>query len=284
MAHEREERTAVLAEVRRDFEDMRTLLHDTQAPCWQNSFDQQAAHAEMRADESMPSHLQEAHDHELTRVRHSLEALSDQFVCKNDPQWLQASETMVRLSETCGQLCAEVALLTARMDDAGAGRPQASELPQHAEARARHRSVPVPVEAVEALGSTAPSCCADALEASTAASLADEVEPVFARELTTSLKQVEKEVALLAKAIISGQQEWTVRLGEERSVRRAAEAVLDARIKTMEREVKRRGSCAGFTTGDSPGATPVLTPAVSAASLPLIATRTATVARACAGA
>jgi len=84
-------------------------------------------------------------------------------------------------------------------------------------------------------------------------------------------------VALLAKAIISGSQELTVRLSEERSVRRAAEAVLDARIKTLEHQARRRASVAGAASGvlpptppsnNSPALTPTLTPAASAACLP----------------
>lgn len=129
----------------------------------------------------------------------------------------------------------------------------------------------------EALPAAVPRIQCSCSRASAAESIAEEAESVATRGLTKSVKQVEKEVALVAKAIISGQQEMALRLGEERSVRRAAEAVLDARIKTLEHQVKRCGSKGPSGTGDGgPVQTPVLTPASSLASLPVMGGRLAT--------
>lgn len=96
----------------------------------------------------------------------------------------------------------------------------------------------------------APRCWEEA-EVSTAASLLEEPEQLSAKEMALSLRQLEREVPLLAKAIISGSQELTVRLSEERSLRRAAEAVLDARIRHVEHQVisvRRQSSHAGDMT------------------------------------
>lgn len=79
------------------------------------------------------------------------------------------------------------------------------------------------------------------------------------------LRQIEHEVPLLAKAIMSTTQDVQSRLSEERTVRRAAEAVLDARIKHIERQVascRRRQSFGGCV--DTPQS-PVLVPCTPAA-------------------
>jgi len=84
-------------------------------------------------------------------------------------------------------------------------------------------------------------------------------------EAVVRLRQIEQEVPLLAKAILSTTQDVQSRLSEERSVRRAAEAVLDARIKQIEHQLvscRRRQSFAGCA--DTPQS-PVLSQCTPAA-------------------
>jgi len=67
-------------------------------------------------------------------------------------------------------------------------------------------------------------------------------------EAEVRLRHIEQEFPLLAKAIMSTTQDLQSRLSEERSVRRAAEVVLDARIKQIEHQVvscRRRQSITG---------------------------------------
>mmetsp|Transcript_18407 Transcript_18407/g.36098 ORF Transcript_18407/g.36098 Transcript_18407/m.36098 type:complete len:287 (+) Transcript_18407:34-894(+) len=79
-------------------------------------------------------------------------------------------------------------------------------------------------------------------------------------EAAARLRLIEQEVPLLAKAIMSTAQDVQSRLSEERSVRRAAEAVLDARIKHIEHQVvscRRRQSFASpLDTPQSPAMLP----------------------------
>jgi len=84
-------------------------------------------------------------------------------------------------------------------------------------------------------------------------------------EAVVRLRQIEEGVPMLAKAIMSTQQDVQSRLSEERSIRRAAEAVLDARIKHVEHQVvscRRRQSFAGCI--DTPQS-PVMLPCTPAA-------------------
>mmetsp|Transcript_65455 Transcript_65455/g.206802 ORF Transcript_65455/g.206802 Transcript_65455/m.206802 type:complete len:404 (+) Transcript_65455:65-1276(+) len=283
LAHEREERATAIAHLRRDLEeqvaavcseDRRGVIGGSQKTCLQASHCPDQALGEYPGWGGLEAQCKQQQMHVgaleavLEAIRTDMavrsqeqEALADSVVCRNDPQWLQASETMVRLSETCGQLCAEVALLTARLDALGPSQRQ---------------EAPEPAARAEAAVDNAARCRhAEAPEVPGTAPPTEGPEPASAEALAKSLAQLEREVAVLAKAIISGSQELNARLAEERSVRRAAEAVLDARIRSVEHEVRRHGSKASPTAGSSPAPTPALTPASSASCLPPFAGRPA---------
>jgi len=232
LAHEREERLASIARVQQELEerlqavcgeDVLALLADVQVALvaqQAQSQDLRAALAGLEAQRLQPAAAEAAAPPPRAAEAERADLCADLALHIQRQESYNAALAQLKqdVEDTCGHLCAEVLALRARLDVLSASHAEAAE-----------------AKAAGPFGQGA--------EVPTHSALADDVQPMSARDVACCLRQLEKEVPLLAKAIISGSQELTVRLGEERAMRLAAEAALEVRIQHVEDKVSPERPC-----------------------------------------
>jgi hypothetical protein len=271
LASEREERISAVTSVRRDLEkqilakrkdEKLSMLGDLQfsftgQKAQAEALDAQqteqerreAAYANVHSCLAEFAEEQEACSATIARLSRSVEAMTETSVRKTDAEWLQVSTTMLSLSETCGQLSAEVSRMTAK--------PQAQDRVCDGGEESEHH--PPRDEATQQLHAAQPTLALPEDATRTPAQPQD-VEAQW-------LQKLETEVSLLARVVYSNSQDFMGRLAEERSVRRAAEAVLDARIKRMEqRMTSTRASGSTRSATISQATLPLVSPVASQCS------------------